>query len=370
MNTNRSKMAEETPMTSTPIKRKYLSIFKQLARLPSRLFGRHSGDSFDLLNMDVPKNPFLVSAPRSPCRHSPRLLSNGYYNLGEDSLCLDDLGNMSLSPTQFNVSYKENVVRIFRKRRRSHAHRTLDMQSTESQEDRPSSLEDDICDYEPLALEKTYNSLSECDGNAANTSVRPANFPESIWLRKPIGRVSSEYSLHTNNEDTGPCNTGSSAVSPQLAATLPNTRESELCAEKSVQRFSSALFQHRGHGKASATLHPITRFSAMAEVEDYADETPEHYSTGGYIHVNNGAVTFSHDIRNWKRKKRNPVILEEEVSVEVGAVGHKINSHLVILFLCLLIFFFARVFTDEIIMPLVFSFLLISLAYFVFSQSS
>ena len=45
------------------------------------------------------------------CRRSPRLLSNGYYLLTEDSYSWDDQGNVSLTPSKTNVSYKENMVR-------------------------------------------------------------------------------------------------------------------------------------------------------------------------------------------------------------------------------------------------------------------
>ncbi|KAM8838837.1 transmembrane protein 71 isoform 1-T1 [Synchiropus picturatus] len=52
------------------------------------------------------------------CRRSPRLLTNGYYDVNDDSFLWDDHGNVSLTPCKSNVSYKENLVRIFRRRRR------------------------------------------------------------------------------------------------------------------------------------------------------------------------------------------------------------------------------------------------------------
>uniref|UniRef100_A0A3Q3J9U4 Transmembrane protein 71 n=1 Tax=Monopterus albus TaxID=43700 RepID=A0A3Q3J9U4_MONAL len=51
-------------------------------------------------------------------RRSPRLLTNGYYTVTEDSFSWDDDGNVSLTPCKTNVCYKENLVRIFRRRRR------------------------------------------------------------------------------------------------------------------------------------------------------------------------------------------------------------------------------------------------------------
>ncbi|NXI51319.1 TMM71 protein, partial [Chloroceryle aenea] len=52
------------------------------------------------------------------CRHSPRLLSNGYYVLTEDSFLSDEDGNITLTPSQTSVTYKENLVRVFRRRKK------------------------------------------------------------------------------------------------------------------------------------------------------------------------------------------------------------------------------------------------------------
>ncbi|TKC48851.1 hypothetical protein EI555_010837, partial [Monodon monoceros] len=52
------------------------------------------------------------------CRRSPRLLTNGYYIWTEDSFLCDKDGNTTLSPSQTSVLYKENLVKIFRKKKR------------------------------------------------------------------------------------------------------------------------------------------------------------------------------------------------------------------------------------------------------------
>ncbi|KAJ8784971.1 hypothetical protein J1605_007527 [Eschrichtius robustus] len=44
------------------------------------------------------------------CRRSPRLLTNGYYIWTEDSFLCDKDGNITLSPSQTSVLYKENLV--------------------------------------------------------------------------------------------------------------------------------------------------------------------------------------------------------------------------------------------------------------------
>lgn len=52
------------------------------------------------------------------CRRSPRLLTNGYYIWNEDSFLCNKDGNITLNPSQTSVMYKENLVRIFRKKKR------------------------------------------------------------------------------------------------------------------------------------------------------------------------------------------------------------------------------------------------------------
>lgn len=53
----------------------------------------------------------LLTASHFACRRSPRLLSNGYYTWTEDSFLYDKDGNITLSPPQTSVLYKENLVR-------------------------------------------------------------------------------------------------------------------------------------------------------------------------------------------------------------------------------------------------------------------
>ncbi|NXB59374.1 TMM71 protein, partial [Struthidea cinerea] len=62
-------------------------------------------------------NPLTGSLPT--CRRSPRLLSNGYYVLTEDILS-DEEGNITLTPSHTSVTYKENLFRVFRRRKKIH----------------------------------------------------------------------------------------------------------------------------------------------------------------------------------------------------------------------------------------------------------
>ncbi|KAM4557101.1 transmembrane protein 71 [Fundulus diaphanus] len=95
-------------VTSSPVKR--------------RLRGNRSCQSLDasLLSPDSSYVCFSSADAGAPCccRRSPRLLTNGYYDVTEDSFCLDQDGNVSLTGCRASVSYKENLVRVFRRRRR------------------------------------------------------------------------------------------------------------------------------------------------------------------------------------------------------------------------------------------------------------
>ena len=53
----------------------------------------------------------LLTGSHVTCRRSPRLLSNGYYVWTEDPFLCDKDGNITLSPPQASVLYKENLVR-------------------------------------------------------------------------------------------------------------------------------------------------------------------------------------------------------------------------------------------------------------------
>ncbi|XP_019506820.1 PREDICTED: transmembrane protein 71 [Hipposideros armiger] len=64
----------------------------------------HGDASFDCCSIDP-----LTGLP---CRRSPRLLTNGYYLWTEDSFLCDKDGNVTLSPSQTSVMYKENLVRL------------------------------------------------------------------------------------------------------------------------------------------------------------------------------------------------------------------------------------------------------------------
>ncbi|XP_061587644.1 transmembrane protein 71 [Cololabis saira] len=95
-------------VTSSPVKR--------------RLRSNHNCQSLDLSLLSPDSSYVCYSSADGggacSCRRSPRLLTNGYYAVTEDSFSWDGDGNVSLTPCKTSVSYKENLVRVFRRRRR------------------------------------------------------------------------------------------------------------------------------------------------------------------------------------------------------------------------------------------------------------
>ncbi|XP_040118045.1 transmembrane protein 71 isoform X1 [Oryx dammah] len=114
-------MYQISQLMSTPVASKYSSQSeKGCAVEPSPPYILPSSVC-DFLDDDSPfegrSGDPLMGSPFT-CRRSPRLLTNGYYIWTEDSFLCDEDGNITLSPSQTSVLYKENLVRIFRKKRR------------------------------------------------------------------------------------------------------------------------------------------------------------------------------------------------------------------------------------------------------------
>ncbi|XP_028833860.1 transmembrane protein 71 isoform X2 [Denticeps clupeoides] len=97
-------------VTSSPIKTRSSRANMSCLRLDDSFFSDYSYECFSA-------NPLTGSLCQ--CRRSPRLLANGYYVITEDSIVAYDEGSITLTPSKTNVSYKENLVRIFRRRRRA-----------------------------------------------------------------------------------------------------------------------------------------------------------------------------------------------------------------------------------------------------------
>ncbi|XP_077368577.1 transmembrane protein 71 [Festucalex cinctus] len=98
--------------TSSPIKRRLRSSSAQRSLDVSLL----SPDSSYVCRPSW--TPSDGGVPSRCRRRSPRLLTNGYYAVTDDSFLRDEDGNVSLTSCAASVSYKENAFRVFRRRRR------------------------------------------------------------------------------------------------------------------------------------------------------------------------------------------------------------------------------------------------------------
>ncbi|XP_040210918.1 transmembrane protein 71 [Rana temporaria] len=272
-------MDGKSPAMSTPKKGRYSTLFKELARLPSILFGHYSRDTCDLLKFDTPNKSFLPTLDASPCRHSPRLLSNGYYAFEEDSYNTDDEGNLSFSPTKCTISYKENIVRIFRRRRRPHAQRALDLSNHENQDRWRPQLDDELGDCEPLDFVQTFNNYA--------------------------GRITA-------------C-TSRSIIGPSLAASFPQVLQSEQSNLK--EHRTSQPSQDTGslssiYNSESRTLIPVISSPSKAQVEEILEKSSTYGSVEEHSCINKGNNTFSDDTKNLIPAQQKTIPLSLIGSVE------------------------------------------------------
>ncbi|XP_075437996.1 transmembrane protein 71 isoform X1 [Ascaphus truei] len=204
------KMFQVPHLMSTPVSAKYSSFSRETSTdLPSKLFERYfSSDSCDLVNVDTSHdNSFVnpMSGSFSLCRRSPRLLTNGYYVVDEDSFIFDDNGNVSLSPTKSNVSYKEKIVRIFRRKRKHLTPRTRASWRNDIQEMR-SPLEDELLDGDPEVFDNSYSFSSEiADVNSCASRSGPNIMEQAECVDEPpqvpLVRFSSGGFLCMNNDE-------------------------------------------------------------------------------------------------------------------------------------------------------------------------
>nr|XP_054374808.1 transmembrane protein 71 isoform X3 [Pongo abelii] len=98
---------------SSRLEREYAGELSPTCIFPSFTCDSLDGDhSFECRSIDP------LTGSHYTCRRSPRLLTNGYYIWTEDSFLCNKDGNIILNPSQTSVMYKENLVRIFRKKKR------------------------------------------------------------------------------------------------------------------------------------------------------------------------------------------------------------------------------------------------------------
>ncbi|XP_030075172.1 transmembrane protein 71 isoform X1 [Microcaecilia unicolor] len=212
-------------LTSTPLGRKYSSLLHRETECNTSSSER----SFSSDSCGLPGDTTLEhSCTGSPLayRRSPRLLSNGYYVLNEDSFLFDDQGNMTLNPCH-SVSYKENLVRIFRKKKK--IRRTLaNLLSL-----KPSHpwLQSEVFESAPLPMTQTEDTYVEADydndelshGQKKMTSKTETpgskEYPDPMQTRRKLYCSSPEshimvqkYSYRQNQNDS------ISEIQPPLSA--------------------------------------------------------------------------------------------------------------------------------------------------------
>ncbi|KAM9574089.1 transmembrane protein 71 isoform 3-T8 [Guaruba guarouba] len=175
-------------------------------------------------NIDTASHSVFFQGSLSICRHSPRLLSNGYYIWTEDSFLSDEEGNITLTPSQTSVTYKENLVRVFRRRkkiRRSLASLFSLDASTSCSSTIPSNVDsshlDDPWPDECNELEASQSDVgdsnvsSEYNSYDSHVSQRQAPAPNSkednfLQPEKPFCVSKSSFPFMINaNEDLEQC---------------------------------------------------------------------------------------------------------------------------------------------------------------------
>ncbi|XP_077023840.1 transmembrane protein 71 isoform X5 [Tamandua tetradactyla] len=103
-----------TPVASSGSEKEHTGELSPTCIFPSFACDFPDGDSsFECCSIDP------VTGSHLTCRRSPRFLTNGYYLWTEDSFLCGKDGNIALSPSHTSVTYKESLVRIFRKKKRA-----------------------------------------------------------------------------------------------------------------------------------------------------------------------------------------------------------------------------------------------------------
>ncbi|XP_054984228.1 transmembrane protein 71 [Sorex araneus] len=170
------------------------------ARSPTYIFPSfvcdflNSDSSYECCSIDP------LTGSHFTCRRSPRLLTNGYYIWTEDSFLCDENGNVTLSPSQTSVLYKENLVRVFRKKKRiRHSLSSIfDLQASKSWlhgsmfEDADSSTNNDIW----------FNGIRRLDTTHCNESG--GDFDYSLTNEDELEQLNAECVKASSSGHTWP----------------------------------------------------------------------------------------------------------------------------------------------------------------------
>ncbi|XP_065751602.1 transmembrane protein 71 [Phocoena phocoena] len=180
------------------------------------------------------------------CRRSPRLLTNGYYIWTEDGFLCDKDGNTTLSPSQTSVLYKENLVKIFRKKKR---------------------------------IRRSFSSLfnlsaSESWLHGSTFGNADSSPTEDVWL-EGVRRLETN---HCNENGGG------------LDCSLMDNWESEKLNAESVETSFSSHVTSRSPGENSHNLPPRSQFTAS---EPFQENILDHPKTSLLREVSFQATLFA-----------------------------------------------------------------------------
>ncbi|XP_069076875.1 transmembrane protein 71 [Pleurodeles waltl] len=208
------------------------------------------------------------------CRHSPRLLANGYYVLDEDSILSNEEGNLTLSPTKTNVTYKERLVRIFRRKKKKFCKSLASIFAM--------NLDNSVVDSSAISDMVTHDcdldDKEDSDAeNERNIDPDPQN-SKSLLLETPAPFLTP------------------SAVKEHVG---PKVQEPPVLGKKT------------GRGASCPRIAERTGHSTSFEKEHRSDQRPEHLrrrvSYGGFLMVNGDNCEFSHGQGRWTSRNRRLV---------------------------------------------------------------
>ncbi|KAK9538366.1 hypothetical protein VZT92_003541 [Zoarces viviparus] len=168
------------------------------------------------------------------CRRSPRLLTNGYYNVTNDSFSWDEHGNVSLTSCKTSVSYKENLFRVFRRRRRPR--RSLARLLSDMKESCQSWLDQEVL-RGVFGMGQNQNQIGDQDQDQDwDSQEGPAPLDESTWSGFNSTKLHDSRSFTYDHTEIPP---PPDKVAPPPKLLIQEDICSELCHSK--ERFTQSL---------------------------------------------------------------------------------------------------------------------------------
>ncbi|XP_069477749.1 transmembrane protein 71 isoform X1 [Ambystoma mexicanum] len=259
------------------------------------------------------------------CRRSPRLLTNGYYVLNEDSALSSVDGNLTLTPTKTSVTYKERLVRIFRRKKKKIC---KSLASIFGMKETDTMVDSSINNMEPTnkcGIENEEDSEPENDISLDNVNQKT---PVDNRMFDPQNVVSEHCERPFLPETPTPlpavtlpaedCNRPTIHVPPVLST---NTGKTASCSkrmeitdqrtpfqgdQRSVQR--TGVPSKHVSGEECPVINGLQR--TQTEGKQRHDQRPDilnkRVSSGGFLIIKGDQCEFSHDPSRWTLRNRRP----------------------------------------------------------------